>query len=162
MSGEKLWEKPVDFSKCENMLYLIHAEGILVVSGSDQNKHYHIYAYDVSSPALRFGTENPEIQELWRESATGSKEDRKRFTHHGGHLQHPLVVGQTLYSDWRAFDLRSGDRKKDITVPPRRGCGNWPPVITACFTGTIPRQCGIWIPAQQQHFRAPEQDAGWE
>ena len=124
VSGEKLWEKPVDFSKCENMLYLIHAEGTLVASGSDQNKHYHIYAYDVSSPALRYGTENPEIPELWRESATGSDKDRKRFTHHGGHLQHPLVVGQTLYSDWRAFDLRSGDRKKDITVPPRRGCGN--------------------------------------
>jgi len=124
VSGEKLWEKPVDFSKCENMLYLIHAEGTLVASGSDQNKHYHIYAYDVSSPALRFGTENPQIPELWRESATGSNNDRKRFTHHGGHLQHPLVVGQTLYSDWRAFDLRSGDRKKNITVPARRGCGN--------------------------------------
>ena len=124
VNGEKLWEKPVDFSKCENMLYLIHAEGTLIASGSDQNKHYHIYAYDVSSPALRFGTENPEIPELWRESATGSDNDRKRFTHHGGHLQHPLVVGQTLYSDWRAFDLRSGDRKKNITVPARRGCGN--------------------------------------
>ena len=34
-SGEKLWEKPVDFSKSENMLYLIHAEGTLVASGSD-------------------------------------------------------------------------------------------------------------------------------
>ncbi len=125
-SGEKLWEKPVDFSKCENMLYLIHAEGTLVASGSDRNKKYHIYAYDVSSPALRFGTENPEIPELWRKNATGSgsKGDANRQNHHGGHLQHPLVVGQTLYSDWRAFDLRSGDRKKNITVPERRGCGN--------------------------------------
>ena len=125
-SGEKLWEKPVDFSKCENMLYLIHAEGTLVASGSDRNKKYHIYAYDVSSPALRFGTENPEIPELWRKNATGSgsKGDAKRQNHHGGHLQHPLVVGQTLYSDWRAFDLRSGDRKKNINVPERRGCGN--------------------------------------
>ena len=42
------------------------------------------------------------------------------------------------------------------------GAAIWLPVIIACFTGTIPRQCGIWIPAQQQHFRAPEQDAGWE
>jgi len=125
VSGEKLWEKPVDFSKCENMLYLIHAEGTLVASGSDRNKKYHIYAYDVSSPALRFGTENPEIPELWRKNATGSgsKGDANRQNHHGGHLQHPLVVGQTLYSDWRAFDLRSGDRK-NITVPERRGCGN--------------------------------------
>jgi hypothetical protein len=119
--GEKLWEKPVNFSKCENMLYLVHAEGTLVVSGSDRGKKYHIYAYDVSSPALRFGTENPEVPELWRNDQEILPNRNK---HHGGHLQHPLVVGQRLYSDWRAFDLRSGNLLKDITVPPRRGCGN--------------------------------------
>ena len=121
MSGKKLWEKPVDFSKCESMLYLVHADGTLVASGSDSNWMYHIYAYDVSSPALRFGTENPEVPELWRND---QKNLPNRNKHHGGHLQHPLVVGQRLYSDWRAFDLRSGNLLKDITVPPRRGCGN--------------------------------------
>jgi len=103
------------------MLYLVHAEGTLVVSGSDRGKKYHIYAYDVSSPALRFGTENPEVPELWRNDQEILPNRNK---HHGGHLQHPLVVGQRLYSDWRAFDLRSGNLLKDITVPPRRGCGN--------------------------------------
>jgi outer membrane protein assembly factor BamB len=125
ISGEKLWEKAVNFSKCENMLYLIHAEGTLIASGSDRDKKYHIYAYDVSSPALRFGVANPEIPELWKNigAGSGSKKDGGRYKHHGGHLQHPLVVKQTLYSDWRAFDLRSGSLK-NVTVPERRGCGN--------------------------------------
>lgn len=126
VSGEKLWEKPVDFSKCENMLYLIHAEGTLVASGSDRNKMYHIFAYDVSSPALRFGTEEPEVPELWRKQPPPDLDSKMipvRYKHHGGHLQHPLVVRQTLYSDWRAFDLRSG-KLLPIKVPGRRGCGN--------------------------------------
>ena len=91
-----------------------------------------IYAYDVSSPALRFGTENPMVPKLWQTDQTPenyreSEQDRikiDRNSHHGGHLQHPLVVEKRLYSDWRAFDLRSGNLLKDITVPPRRGCGN--------------------------------------
>jgi len=126
VSGKKLWERAVDFSKCENMLYLIHAEGTLVASGSDRNKMYHIFAYDVSSPALRFGTEEPEVPELWRKQPPPDLDPKKipgRYKHHGGHLQHPLVVRQTLYSDWRAFDLRSG-KLLPIKVPPRRGCGN--------------------------------------
>ena len=143
ISGKKLWEKSVDFSKCKNMLYLIHADGTLIVTGSEDikfkykdkyinKKFYHIYAYDVSSPALRFGTENPMVPKLWQTDQTPedyreSGQDRikiNRNSHHGGHLQHPLVVKKRLYSDWRAFDLRSGNLLKDITVPPRRGCGN--------------------------------------
>jgi hypothetical protein len=143
ISGEKLWEKSVNFSKCKNMLYLAHADGTLIVTGSEDikfkygnkyisKKFYHIYAYDVSSPALRFGTENPIVPKLWQTDQTPedyreSEQSRKKLdrnSHHGGHLQHPLVVGQRLFSDWRAFDLRSGNLLKDITVPPRRGCGN--------------------------------------
>ena len=117
VTGKKLWERPVDFSKCENMLYLVHAQGTLVATGSDRNKVYHTYAYDVSSPALRFGTKNPEIPQLWEESHKAAKD------HHGGHLQHPLVVGETFYSDSRAFALRTGKLLR-TDLPARRGCGN--------------------------------------
>ncbi|HIL24929.1 MAG TPA: hypothetical protein EYG19_05970, partial [Verrucomicrobia bacterium] len=53
ITGRKLWEKPVDFSKCETMLYLLHSKGTLIAAGTDQAKQYHTFAYDVSSPALR-------------------------------------------------------------------------------------------------------------
>ena len=116
-TGRKLWEKPVDFSKCENMLYLVHALGTLVATGSDRNKVYHTYAYDVSSPALRFGEGKAEVPQLWNKSRKAAKD------HHGGHLQHPLVVGETYYSDSIAYDLRKGTEVR-TDLPARRGCGN--------------------------------------
>ncbi|MCB1129338.1 MAG: hypothetical protein KDM81_22750, partial [Verrucomicrobiae bacterium] len=42
--------------------------------------------------------------------------------HHGGFIQHPLIVGDTLYSERRAFDLRTGRQTRD-DLPDRRGCG---------------------------------------
>ena len=134
-SGRKLWEKPVDFSKCENMIYLVHAEGTLVVTGSSQKKDkvpskYYTYVYDVSSPALQFSGKpilNANIPLLWEASQVAGK----RFNadviedHHGGLVQHPLVVKDVLYTDNRAFNLRTGDGKPlPITFPKRRGCGN--------------------------------------
>ena len=117
VTGKKLWEKPVDFAKCEQMLYLVHAEGTLVASGSDHNKVYHTYAYDVSSPALRFAGDNAKVPELWNKSRAAGK------NHHGGHLQHPLVIGDVYYSDSIAYDLRKGTTVR-TDLPARRGCGN--------------------------------------
>jgi hypothetical protein len=45
-------------------------------------------------------------------------------THHGGLLQHPLVVKETFFSDNRAYDLRTGVEDEGIKFPRRRGCGN--------------------------------------
>jgi hypothetical protein len=99
------------------MLYLVHAQGTLVATGSDRNKVYHTYAYDVSSPALRFGEGKAEVPQLWNKSRKAAKD------HHGGHLQHPLVVGETYYSDSIAYDLRKGTEVR-TDLPQRRGCGN--------------------------------------
>ena len=117
VTGRKLWEKPVDFSKCEHMLYLVHSQGTIVATGSDKGKVYHTYAYDVSSPALRINGKGADVPELWRESHKAGKD------HHGGHLQHPLVVGETFFSDSRAFHLRTGKLLR-TDLPARRGCGN--------------------------------------
>jgi len=119
-SGRKLWERPVDFSKCENMLFLVHAEGTLVATGSDRNHMYHTYAYDVSSPALRFKTEKPEVPELWRQKYDAFK--RKNDDGHGEHIQHPVVIGEAFFADSRAFHLRTG-KLLPIVFPERRGCG---------------------------------------
>jgi len=120
VTGRKLWEKPVDFSKCEHMLYLVHSQGTIVATGSTgpaKNLFYHTYAYDVSSPALRINGKGADVPELWRESHRAAK------NHHGGHLQHPLVVGDTFFSDSRAFHLRTGKLLR-TDLPARRGCGN--------------------------------------
>ena len=127
-SGRKLLDMEVDFSKCRTMLYLVHANGTLVATGTDDKKCY-IYAYDVSSPSLRFKEKpQPNVPKLWeKEHAAGKRyfdrdNNNKIETHHGGLLQHPLVVKDTLYSDNRAYALRTGNVVLS-KLPRRRGCG---------------------------------------
>ncbi|MBC8327051.1 MAG: PQQ-binding-like beta-propeller repeat protein [Verrucomicrobia subdivision 3 bacterium] len=120
-TGRKLWEKTVDFAKCENMLYLLHAKGTLVATGSDRKHMYYNHAFDVSSPALRFGTEKPEVPELWKNSYDAHK--KAKDNGHGEHIQHPLVIGETFFGDSRAFHLHTG-KSLPIQFPERRGCGN--------------------------------------
>jgi outer membrane protein assembly factor BamB len=127
VTGRKLWEKPVDFSKCETMLYLLHAKGTLIATGTDQAKKYHTYAYDVSSPALRF-TENPiinaNVPQLWKkEHAAGMPRSGKITTDHGGLIQHPLVVKEVVYTDNKAYALHTGKDMR-IILPERIKCGN--------------------------------------
>jgi outer membrane protein assembly factor BamB len=130
-SGRKLWEKPVDFSKCEHMLYLLHAKGTLIAAGSDQAKNYHTYAFDVSSAALRFGEKpliNADVPQLWKKVHPAGMRRRRNdkwvnTTDHGGLIQHPLVVKDVVYTDNRAYALRSGKLVRD-DLPERIKCGN--------------------------------------
>jgi len=128
VTGRKLWEKPVDFSKCETMLYLLHSKGTLIAAGTDQAKQYHTFAFDVSSPALRFGDKpliNPDVPLLWNEkhSAGMPRNGGKISTDHGGLIQHPLVVKDVVYTDNRAYALRTGKLVRD-DLPDRIKCGN--------------------------------------
>lgn len=116
-NGGKLWDKPVDFSRCEIMLYLLHSDGTLVATGTDRGKNYHTYAFDVSSPSLRIKPQTGGVPKLlWEDHHVAAKD------HHGGLLQHPLVVGGLFYSDNRALDMRTGKMKRK-DLPQRRGCG---------------------------------------
>jgi len=131
VTGRKLWEKSVNFSKCEYMLYLVHADDTLVAAGSERGNPtpiYHTYAYDVSSPSLRFkdNPQNPDVPLLWDHHEFAGKRfnNEPMATHHGGLLQHPLVVKETFFSDNRAYDLRTGVEDEGIKFPRRRGCGN--------------------------------------
>ena len=97
----------------------------------------------MNSPALRFETEKPEVPKLWEnlqtpeqylEALSKNQNDRSSEekllienindnSHHGGHLQHPLVVGEKFYTDNRVFALRAG-KLLPKELKPRRGCGN--------------------------------------
>jgi hypothetical protein len=131
VTGRKLWEKPVDFFKCETMLYLLHSKGTLIAAGTDQAKNYHTYAFDVSSPALRFGEKpliNADVPQLWKKVHLAGMRRKKNgkwvnTTDHGGLIQHPLVVKDVVYTDNRAYALRSGKLMRD-DLPERIKCGN--------------------------------------
>jgi len=120
-TGKKLWQKTHDFSACKFMTYLVYGKNTVVVTGTDASKNFHTFAFNAPSPRGNQDTGDDIINAiggrvLWSES---HKEDKG---HHSGHLQHPVVIGDTYYSDQRAFKLNSGELvRKDL--PERRGCG---------------------------------------
>ena len=120
-TGKKLWQKTHDFSALKFMTYLVHGKNTVVVTGTDASKHFHTLAFNAPSPRGNQDTGDDIIgaiggRLLWSES---HKEDKG---HHSGHLQHPVVIGDTYYSDQRAFKLTTGELvRKDL--PERRGCG---------------------------------------
>lgn len=118
-TGKKLWEKGHDFSQCQFMTYLVYSSQTVVVTGTDRNKVFHTFAFSAPSPTRPGGDDLEGAipgRLLWSDS---HKEDKG---HHSGHLQHPLVIGTSFYSDQRSFDLVSGKLLR-TDLPERRGCG---------------------------------------
>ncbi|TWU14044.1 Outer membrane protein assembly factor BamB [Symmachiella macrocystis] len=103
-TGEKLWEQPTDLSDASRVIYLVHTDDTLAVTGSSNGK-YHIWAFN-----------NKEGKPLWKESFAMKKDD------HGGAIQHPVAVGSTLYCELRGYNLRTGKLER-TDLPQRRGCG---------------------------------------
>ncbi|MCP5517713.1 MAG: PQQ-binding-like beta-propeller repeat protein [Verrucomicrobiales bacterium] len=118
-SGRKLWEQSVDFGSAERMLYLAYGNGTLTAVGGAKDG-YHIWAYDV--PEVPASTDTPDTRVLIGDTKLWEQHYPPARDHHGGFIQHPLIVGDTLYSERRAFDLRTGRQTRD-DLPDRRGCG---------------------------------------
>ena len=119
-SGESRWDRPHDFSKLQYMTYLLYAKGTLVATGTDKDKNYHTFgiaAEDQTRKAKDGSSVHiPAGSLLWEDHHKEGK------GHHSGHLQHPVVIGDTYYSDQWAFDLTTGKELRD-DLPERRGCG---------------------------------------
>ena len=119
-SGQRQWERDHDFSKLQFMTYLVYAEDMLIATGTDKDKNYHTYALAASQRVTNEGGDTPSFLPpgslLWEDHHKEGK------GHHSGHLQHPVIVGDTFYSDQWAFDLKTGKQVRD-DLPERRGCG---------------------------------------
>jgi outer membrane protein assembly factor BamB len=101
-TGDRLWESPTDFSQFQRVFYLAHAKDTLVAVGSSDR--YHVAAFDAGT-----GTRKWQDQFHWAGA-----------DHHGGAMQHPTIVGDTVYVEFRAFDLADGAARKGLQ---RRGHG---------------------------------------
>ena len=119
-TGRSKWDRPHDFSKLQYMTYLVYANSTLVATGTDKDKHFHTYAIAAAEKPVeaKDGEQTlvPPGSLLWEDHHVAGK------NHHSGHLQHPVVIGDTFYSDQWAFDLKSGKELRD-DLPERRGCG---------------------------------------
>jgi outer membrane protein assembly factor BamB len=91
-SGNVLWQKPFDFSACESVTYVTFGQGVVLVSGTDRQARFHVYAFDGNTG-----------DELWQQTAPDKK------GHHTGHLAHPTIVGDRVYFNKHTYALRTGE-----------------------------------------------------
>ncbi|MBN2311346.1 MAG: PQQ-binding-like beta-propeller repeat protein [Candidatus Hydrogenedentes bacterium] len=90
-TGDRLWEQPIDTVDGTVVFYLIHANDTVLIASSQEK--YHLYAYDEATGALR-----------WENGHDWVKDN------HGGHMQHPAVVGNSVFLEPCGYNLATGER----------------------------------------------------
>jgi len=102
LTGKKKWEHYRYFQTSKWVFHLCYANDTLIIL--DTTDQYHIYGFDAKSG-----------DPLWK------KQYAFRRNHHGGAMQHPVIVGDVVYAEPCAFGLRDGKPVR-ISKPPN-GCG---------------------------------------
>ena len=102
-TGEEQWRRPLDIGHFDRMTYVLIADDTALVCGSSDR--FHTLAFDAKTGEPR-----------WSKNHSWARD------HHGGPLQHPVVVGDIVYVERCAYDLASGDLLRE-DVPQGRGCG---------------------------------------
>jgi outer membrane protein assembly factor BamB len=94
--GREAWRQQPDLKALKHALYLSYANDTVVVTGTHSANNaakYELWAFNA-----------PDGQPLWHVT----EDDNVRMTGHGEQEQHPAIVGNIVYTDPRAFDLRTG------------------------------------------------------
>jgi outer membrane protein assembly factor BamB len=107
LTGKVEWEHPVEFMNGTVVFYLSYADNTLVVMSSNYEAYcYKLYAFDAVDG-----------RPLWEKKTdyTGG--------HHGGHMQHPVIIGDVIYQQPSEFDLRSGKKGALSLGRGGGGCG---------------------------------------
>lgn len=88
--GRKLWEKPIDLEDGTVSFYLQATGDTIIVSSS--NTQFHFYAF-----AAKDG------QPIWNRSNAWTA------SHHSGHIQHPVILDNTIYVSPNGYSLTDGE-----------------------------------------------------
>lgn len=89
-SGTKIWEQTIDTADGTVVFYMQYADEKLLITSSDNR--YNIYAYDARNGAALWSNNHP-----WTND------------NHSGHMQHPVIVGDTIYLEPNGYDLDTGN-----------------------------------------------------
>ena len=101
-SGKQLWSKPIYTADGIDVFYMQYASEKLFIMASD--KKYNLYAFNAANG-----------DKLWIASHNWTK------ANHGGHMQHPVIIGNRIYLEPKVYDIRSG-RDLGIQMARHGGC----------------------------------------
>ncbi|MHC4406252.1 MAG: outer membrane protein assembly factor BamB family protein, partial [Planctomycetota bacterium] len=91
-SGERLWEESIDTADGIVVFYLSYGGERLFVTSSAAGK-YDLYAFDARNGSS-----------LWHANHAWTADN------HGGHMQHPVVMGETVYLEPCGYHVVDGRR----------------------------------------------------
>jgi len=101
-TGRKAWERPIDIEAGTIAFYLQATDDTVLVTSSNSQFHFYAFAAKDGSP-------------IWNRSNAWSN------NHHSGHIQHPVILDNTLYVSPNGYSMTDGEI---ITtkVGAREGC----------------------------------------
>jgi len=112
-TGRIIFKEKIDMTNFEEPVYLNHAGGILLLSGSKllaDKVHYYYCAYDASSCQVRWQADH----------STNLATDGA----HGEYNRHPTIIEETVYAWPYAYNLQTGERIEGWEFDRRgHGCG---------------------------------------
>lgn len=109
-TGVRLWQQSINPVDGVPVFYLVYAnETLILVSSSSANSRYYLYAYEAASGNAKAGWSTNPVSHSWTAD------------HHGGHIQHPVVIGNRLYLEPRGYNIDTG-ADLGITMGSRSGC----------------------------------------
>ncbi len=89
-TGAKLWEQPIDTADGIVVFYLLAAEDKVFLASSAAGK-YNLYAFSAAAG-----------KNLWQATHNWPNDN------HGGHMQHPVVVRNTLFLETCGYEATTG------------------------------------------------------
>lgn len=108
-TGKVLWKRPLDTEDGTIVFYLLCTGQTLLIGSSSVS--YHVYAFDAEDGAPKWHQEHKWIS-----------------NNHGQHMQHPAIVGDTVYLRPQGYKIADGSLVTKNMPPHEGGC--------ATFAGT--------------------------
>ena len=126
-TGALVWKTRIDLRSIQHHLYLCYASGHLIAVGTrnqGQGKEARVW-YDVHCHSAHDGSQQWTTTQNQQQPAGGS---------HGEQDHHPVIVGDTVYVEPYAYELRTGRQRDGWNL--RRGghgCGAVSASASTCF-----------------------------
>ncbi len=92
-TGRAVWEKEMEFEQRTPVFFSTYKEGTLIVLRSSA-KSFDLRAIDAKTG-----------KSLW------NRDHGWENNHHGAHRRHPVIIGDVVYQQPRAYDLKTGEEK---------------------------------------------------
>lgn len=124
-TGEKVWEQAIDTVDGKAVFFMIHGDDKLVISSS-ADEYYHIYAFDASNG-----------KQIWEQKHKWTDGD------HSGHMQHPLIVANSVFLEPNGYDIETGKRITE-NMGLREGCSTYAAVANALIYRGEDRRIAMW------------------